>query len=191
MTSLMFGQLVNTGVPASEEVVRQTATPVEQDAPAAMQDDMPEPGEVETDPNPHLGMVNRQLASKWTEGNHTDHQVGLVAEQNESNQSVNRQVATSGQAASREASGETHKTLSYAVGIEPVFDLGDPNHKMGNTYFVRNERNIQATMDASMTVPPGMGDPGILENIAAAGKTNARVAAESSIYNTFWNGGAK
>lgn len=190
MTSIFFGQLVSDGVPASEEVVRNTATPVEHDAPAAVQDDMPEPGEVETDPNPDLGMVNRQLASAWTEGQHTTHQPGVVAMQTASEQIINDQVATSGLAASREASGQTRKTLAYAVGIEPVNDLVD-GHKLTNNYFVRNERNVQDTMVPSMTVPPGMGNPGILENIAAAGARDARDASQSSVYNNFWNGGAQ
>ena len=65
MTSLYFGTLSQTGVPADEAVVRSTAPVFDRDAPAAMQSDMPMPQEVETDPNPHLGMVNRQMASKW------------------------------------------------------------------------------------------------------------------------------
>lgn len=191
MTSLMFGTLVSgTGVPADEEVVRSTATPVEHDAPAAMQDDMPEPGEVETDSNPHLGMVNRSLASTWTEGSHADNTPAEYGGQNASNQLVNQQVATSGTAASRETAGQTHKNLSYAVGIEPVDDLID-GHKMSNTYFQRNDRDVQATQVPSMTIPPGMGDPGIIENISAKGAANARDAEQSSIYNHWWNGGLK
>lgn len=191
MTTLFLGQLTATGVPADEKVVRNTATPVEHDAPAAMQDDAPEPNEVETDTNPDLGMVNRQLASKWTEGSRGkpswDWQ---VAETTIGSTLVNQQVSTSGTAAAREEAGLSNKNLSYAVGIEPVGDLQD-GHKMTNNYFTRNPRNVQDTMTASMTVPPGMGDPGTLEDVAAGGKSNARVASESSIYNSWWNGGVK
>lgn len=190
MTSIMFGTLNSIGVPADEKVVRNTATPVEHDAPAAMQEDMPEPNEVETDHNPHLGMDTRQLASKWVEGSHVQHDETRVAGQNVANQIINSQVSTSGTAAMREAAGMTHKNLSYAVGIEPVGDLVD-GHKMSNEYFQRDARNVQATEVPSMTVPPGMGNPGLIENISSAGRENARIAAESSIYNAFWNGGAK
>jgi len=191
MTSLFLGQLTSTGVPADETVVRSTATPYEHDAPAAMQDDMPEPNEVETDTDPNLGMVNRQLASTWTEGQRIlpswDWE---VAGTTESTTLINQQVSTSGTAAAREEAGQTHKNLSYAIGIEPVGDLVD-GHKMTNNYFTRNPRNVQSTQVPSMTVPPGMGDPGLLENVSAGGKYNARVAGEASIYNSWWRGGAQ
>lgn len=188
MTSLFMGSLTNVGVPADEEVVRSTATPVEHDAPAAMQTDQPEPNEVETDTNPHLGMVNRQLASNWHEGRRdTPQWIGTVAAQDESNQIINRQVSTSGTAASRETAGATNKNLSYAVGIEPVDGLVD-GHAMGNTYFERNERPVQATMDASMTPANGL-DRRTIGQVAQAGKTNARDAAVAAQYNAFWNGG--
>lgn len=188
MTSLFLGALNSTGVPADEEVVRSTATPVEPDAPAAMATDMPDPQEVETDGNPHLGMVNRQLASKLVEGSRAVPPDDIVREQNASNQMIAAQVSTSGTAAARELAGQTHKNLSYAVGLEPVFDLGDPNHKMGNTYFVRNERNVQEGMTDYMSVPPGQ-DHAIEGNIAAGGKSNARAASSSALYNSWWNGG--
>lgn len=191
MTSLFFGQLNGIGVPADEKVVRSTATPVEHDAPAAMQTDAPMPQEVETDPNPDLGMVNRQLASHWTEGSKINPTWDWqVAETTTSTEIINSQVSTSGTAAAREEAGETHKNLSYAVGIEPVDGLID-GHRMTNNYFQRDQRNVQDTQTPSMTVPPGMGDPGVMENVAAGGKVNSRIAAESSIYNNWWNGGAR
>lgn len=192
MTSIMFGQMqTETGIPADEKVVRNTATPVDMNAPAAEQDDMPEQQEVETDPNPDLGMSTRQMASHWVEGSRATVDTGLISEQSESNQSVNRRIATSGTAAGREAAGQTHKNLSYAVGIEPVQDLADPNHKMGNTYFVRNDRPVQQGAGEYMTVPPGMGNPGTQENLAEAGKEGARAAAQASPYDVWWNGGQR
>ncbi len=192
MTSIMFGQMqTELGVPAEEAVVRNTATPVEVDAPPAMQDDMPEQQELETDPNPNLGMNPRQLASHWHEGQTVTPQFDTATLQGEVNQNVNRRIAGAGTAASREQSGEVHKTLSYAVGIEPVSDLADDNHKFGNTYFVREDRDVQAGSGDYMTVPPGMGNPGTQENVMAAGKVASREAAQSSIYNAFWNGGAQ
>jgi hypothetical protein len=191
VTSLMFGTLSSTGVPADEEVVRSTATPVEMDAPAAMQEDMPEQQEVETDPNPHLGMVNRQLASKWVEGQQSvPQEIPVYGAENAANQLINQQVATSGTAAAREAAGiRGHGTLSYAVGIEPVQGLVD-GHRMGNDYFTTNKRNIQDGMRHDMSVPPGT-DQSTKGAVAALGKENARKAAEAAMYQAFWNGGQR
>jgi hypothetical protein len=189
MTSLFFGQLSSIGVPADEKVVRATAVPVEQDAPAAMQRDMPEMSEVETDQNPNLGMVNRQLSSKWFPRLRSRPAwQPEVDNQYEHNAVVDRQVSTSGFAASKEAAGDWgHGTMPYAVGIEPVGDLREGG-KMGNEYFVTNERDIQATMDASMSLPPGS-DQATSGKVSATGKKNAREAAMAGMYNTFWNGG--
>lgn len=192
MTSIMFGQMqTETGIPADEKVVRNTATPVDVNAPAAEQDDMPEQQEIETDTNPDLGMSTRQMASHWVEGSRANVDTSLIAEQSESNQVVNRRIATTGTAAARETAGETHRNLSYAVGIEPVQDLADPNHKMGNEYFVRDARGPQQGAGEYMTVPPGMGNPGTQENLSEAGKQAARAAAQSSVYDAFWNGGQR
>lgn len=188
MTSLFMGQLVGTGVPADEAVVRSTATPVEPDAPAAMQTDMPEPNEVETDHNPNLGMVNRTLASHWSEGHRgTPAWIPEVDAVSASFDVIDQQVGTSGTAAGREEAGLTNKNLSYAVGIEPVGDLVD-GHKMGNQYFERNERPIQDTMDSMMTTPNGL-DRNTIGKVAQAGKLDARAAAIGAQYNMFWNGG--
>lgn len=189
MTSLMFGQLSSIGVPADEKVVRSTATPVDDDAPAAMQTDMPEPQEVETDHNPDLGMVNRQLASRWFPSIKTRpiHQ-GEVDINHVHNDIIDRQVSTSGTAAAREASGEWgHGTAAYAVGIEPVGDLQD-GHKMGNEYFVRHDRPVQEGMGSYMGAAKGP-DSNTVGSVAAAGKAGSREAAQASLYNVFWNGG--
>jgi hypothetical protein len=188
MTSLFMGQLVSTGVPADETVVRSTATPVEPDAPAAMQDDQPMPQEVETDPNPHLGMVNRTLASKWSEGvRATPAWIPQVDDTAASFNIIDEQVGTSGTAAAREASGITNKNLSYAIGIEPVGDLVD-GHKMGNSYFERNLRPVQDTMRHEMT-PANGSDRKAVGLVSQAGKTNARDAAIAAQYNAYWNEG--
>jgi hypothetical protein len=189
MTSLMFGQLSSIGVPADEEVVRSTATPVDINAPAAMQEDMPEPEEVETDHNPNLGMVNRQLASKWFASIRTRpiHQ-GEVDNNHLHNDIVDSKISTSGTAAAREASGEWgHGTMAYAVGIEPVNDLVD-GHKMGNEYFVRHDRPVQEGMGSYMSNAKGP-DSNTVGSVAAAGKANSRAAAQASMYDIWWGGG--
>lgn len=189
MTSIMFGQLSSIGVPADEKVVRNTATPVDDNAPAAMQDDMPEMSEVETDPNPDLGMVNRQLASKWVQPEKTPPvhkwQVDTDIYHNEI---VDRQVSSSGTAAAREASGQWgHGTAAYAVGIEPVGDLRDGG-KMGNEYFKFDERPVQEGAGNYMTQANGL-DRAAIGSADAAGKRNARQAAIAAQYDLFWNGG--
>src|ERR1700750_839811 len=107
MTSLYYGMLVQAGVPADEKTVRSTATPAETDAPPAVQDDQPEMGEVETDPNPNLGMTPRQLASDWHEGQRgvDDKEIMRVAAGTDNNAIINRQVSTAGLAPSLEAAG--------------------------------------------------------------------------------------
>jgi hypothetical protein len=189
MTNILFGTISEAGVPADEVVVRSTAEPVIMDKPAAMMDDMPEQGEIETDSDPNLGLASRQMASKWVEGEQSvPAWKGEVDDQAQHNYIVDRQVSSSGTAAAREAAGMWgHGTASYAVGIEPVSDLVD-GHKMGNEYFVREPRPVQATMDDSMS--NGIGpDRNTVGAVMATGKDNAREAAVANMYNVFWNGG--
>jgi hypothetical protein len=190
MTSLFFGTLIGSGVPADEKVVRSTATPVDKDAPAAMQNDMPEMSEVETDKNPALGMVNRQLASKWIDRERsTPAWMGIVASGTDANGIINEQVSTSGYSASQEAVGNWgHGTMPAAIGIEPVGDLRDGG-KMGNEYFVANDRNVQDTSDNTMMTPVNTYDRATIGKVAAEGKVNARKAAIAAQYDAFWNGG--
>jgi hypothetical protein len=194
MTSLFFGQLTTTGVPADEKIVRSTSDVVQVDAPPAMQDDMPTQSEVETDPNPLLGMTTRQMASKWTEGEQFVPEVQLdeLARADDHNGIVDRQVSTAGTAASREASGQWgHGTASFAVGIEPVGDLRGGNVKFGNEYFERVSRGIQSGAGSYMSPAAGSADQNTKGSVAALGKDNARKAASAALYNTYWNGGAK
>lgn len=189
MTSLYFGML-RDGVPADEKVVRSTTEVYERDAPAAMQENPPEFQEVETDDNPNLGMVNRQLASVWTPSQKSiPPWLAETDSQTEHNAIVDRQVATSGTAAAREARGEWgHGTMAYAIGIEPVGDLRDGG-KMSNEYFVRTDRDIQETSDNTMmSVPPGY-DQSVKGRVAAEGKVGARESAQASAYDTYWNEG--
>jgi hypothetical protein len=155
-----------------------------------MQDDMPVQQELETDKDPQLGLASRQMASKWVEGVSLPPEwKGQADDVSDSFNSVNRRQGTSGTAAAREAAGIVNPNLSYAVGIEPVGDLSDDNHKFGNDYFVRETRDIQATSDNEMmTVPPGYYHMS-QEAVIAAGKANARDAAAAGPYDLFWNGG--
>jgi hypothetical protein len=191
MASIMFGTLSTIGVPADEKVVRNTATPVDVDAPPAMQDDMPEMGEVETDPNPNLGMSPRQMASKWFDRIRSrPGWIPQVSDGTNHNAIINEQVSSSGFAASKEAAGEWgHGTMPHAVGIEPVGDLRDGG-KMGNEYFTAHKPEIQQTTDPAEGVqPPSNYDQGTTGRVAATGKTEARKAAMAGMYQTYWNGG--
>lgn len=192
MTSLFMGQLFSGGVPASEEAVRATTIPVNNEKPPAEQQAAPEQGELKTDSDPDLGMHLRNLASDWHEGQpvNTSMRLDNVAQMTASTAMVNGQVSTSGFSAGREAAGQAHRSLSYAVGIEPVQDLRS-NGAFGNTYFKRNDRPIQDTMTAQMTVPPGYD---IAESSQAATLSRARerstsAVAGDSLYDKFWNGG--
>jgi hypothetical protein len=190
MTSLFFGQLSSIGVPADEKVVRATAVPVDHNAPPAMQNDMPEMSEVETDQNPTLGMVNRQKASKWIDRfRSTPEWITEVDNGPNHNYIIDSQVSSSGYSAGQEAQGKWgHGTMPAAIGIEPVGDLRDGG-KMGNEYFVTNERDIQDTASSTMmTVPPGY-DHSIEGRVSATGKDAARRSAMAGMYDTFWNGG--
>jgi hypothetical protein len=155
-----------------------------------MQTDMPEMGEVETDPNPQLGMVNRQMASKWIPSvRGIPNWLAEVTGGTKHISIINEQVSSSGYSASQEAQGHWgHGTMPAAIGIEPVGDLRDGG-KMGNEYFVTNDSPVQMTADNTMMSPAINYDQGATGRVAALGKVNARKAAQAAQYDTFWNGG--
>lgn len=188
MPNLLFGLVGNTEIPLDEKVVRSTATPVVDDAPAAMQEAPPDFNDTQDhDPNPNLGIVNRQLASHWVEGEqYSPFWQAAVDQQYEHNAIIDRQVSTSGTAAAREAAGQFgHGTAKYAVGIEPVGDLRDGG-KMGNEYFSAGKPDIQEPAGNFMTVAPGY-DQGVTGKVNQSGKTITRNAY--SVYNAWWNEG--
>lgn len=188
MPNLLFGLVGNTAIPTDEKVVRSTATPVVVDAPAAMEDSPPDFNETpQGDPNPNLGIVNRQTASHWIEGEqYTPFWGPTVDDQTQHNLIIDRQVSSSGTAAAREAAGQFgHGTAKYAIGIEPVADLTGGG-KMGNEYLAVGKPDIQEPMGSYMTVPPGY-DQGITGKVNATGKTQMR--SNYSAYNEWWNEG--
>lgn len=177
------------GVPvADENVVRRNTFVVEPDAPPAEAQGAPEPNEVETDPNPDLGLVNRQVASEWKESEqYAPGWIPQVDANHNHNDIIDRQVSSSGTAAAREAAGQFgHGTLAHAVGIEPVGDLANPNTKMGNTYFVRDAQDINGTGAYAMSVPPGM-DRDTVGAVAGEGKDDARDATQASQYAAWYS----
>lgn len=172
-----------SGVPSEEQKVRATTEKIDiSEAPAVMHD-APVTGSVETDSNPNLsGLVNRQLASEWFQGE----KFSPSWADNASAQSVNSvivdgQVASSGTAAAREKDGIFgHGSMSYAIGIEPVQGLA-PGGAFGNEYFAADKPGIQPTAGSYMSVPPGV-DNQVTSLVSDTTKRNARYAEQSSLY---------
>lgn len=188
MTSLFFGALVNSGVPADENAVRRNTAPVEIHAEPAMMDAGPDFNEkIETDDNPNLGLDPRQLASHVIPSEkYRPFWIEDVTAGDEHNAIVDRQVSSSGTAAMRESAGQFgHGTLMVTEGIEPVQDLRDGG-KFGNEYFTRHERDVQEGAGNYMSTPPG--DQATTSMVAATGKTAAQKAREASAFNSFYNG---
>jgi hypothetical protein len=181
MSTLLYG-MVRDPAPLAPNDVRSTAPRVQHDSPPAEQSNPPEPNEVETDHNPNLGMVNRQLASDWHKGEQfTPSWIPEVDANHELNDRVNRQVSTSGTAAAREAAGRFgHGSASYAIGIEPTSDLVDGG-KMTNEYFHVEKPAIQQTMTDSMTIPLGT-DGDARGDAMFAGRDAARDAGNAGMY---------
>lgn len=181
MPSLYYG-IIRDETPLDENTGRRTTDKVYHDKPAAeMPAGSPDPQEVVTDSDPNLGFVNRQLAPDWHQPEkYTPFWIPDVDRQDEHNAIIDRQVSTSGTAAQREASGQYgHGTAAHAIGIEPVFDLGDEAHKMGNEYFDASKPPAQHTMGSVMSVPPGY-DAGQRGAVMGEGKENAATAKQSS-----------
>lgn len=183
MTSLLYGAVGSFPVPADENIVRMTTSPVTPDAPPAMASHAPDPQEVETDPNPLLGMSTRQLASTW---HGTQKYAPEWSDNAEAphNALVNDRIASSGTAAAREAAGEFgHGTMAFAEGIEPVSGLRDGG-RMGNEYFVTHPKNIQPTAGHYMSTPDS--DPNTTASLAGLAGSASRDAANASAYQNMW-----
>jgi hypothetical protein len=181
MTSLMFGMVATSSVPVDEATVRSNTYPVDPNS-EAEQTDAPDLNEVETDPNPTLGLVNRQLYSHviptvkyppfWQQEVDDNHLHTDV---------IDRQVGSSGTAAAREAAGQFgHGTMMVVEGIEPVQGLTDGG-RFGNQYFAAGKPDVQSGMPQSMSIPPGYEHANI-GVVADTGKSNARAAQNRSLY---------
>ncbi len=183
MPSMLFG-MMRDGVTTDENVGRTTVDVVNKDTPPAEMDAPPDFNEVETDDNPNLGFVNRQLAGDWHESEQYSPSWGPAVDGNHNhNDIIDRQVSSSGTAAQREMAGQFgHGTAAHSVAIEPVIRDGAA---FGNTYFMSNEQPAQPTMDPSMSIPPGA-DSDTRGAVMAAGKLQTRDAAVASQYAAFY-----
>jgi hypothetical protein len=183
MSTLLYG-LQRTPVPSGDNEVRTTITIVNQDDPPATQEHVTDWNETFTDPDTAGGLTSRQESSHVNAGVHSINQLGLDAEagHDEHNAIVDRQVATSGVAAAKEARGEWgHGTMKIVSGIEPTVRDGS---QLGADYFVANPR--QQAHSASFMTPAQAADVGSVAKDSATGKDNARAAYDGSMYAAFY-----
>lgn len=184
MSTLLWGHLASGEVPADEATVRATATPVEVDKPAAEAQGAPDWNEREVDQDPHLGMATRQVASDWHE--HGQYPAWWAEDEDitESTAQINRQVASSGTAAAREAAGQQgHGQISYAIGIEPTIRDGAA---FGNDYFAADRPDgVNPNADPNVGVQPTIVSRDEISALAGYGMSQTRDAAAAGSY-TAW-----
>ncbi len=182
-TTLMLGMQRGPTELPDENVVRRTTFPVNPADKPAMATDAPEPEEVETDENPNLGFVNRQVASKWNPSRKFAPFWRGTA-QARHNEIVNERVASDGLSPSLEASGVFgHGTAAYAEGIEHVGDLGSWGG-FGNEYFEIDKRGANPTGGNFMSPTPDL--EGTKFNAAQATRVARDSYQASSAYALFY-----
>jgi hypothetical protein len=182
MSTLLYG-MYRESVPPEENVVRATTAVVEKDAPPAEAAGPPEWNERETDPNPDLGMVNRQVASDWHASEKYAPSWAATANPTSSFTYINERQDRVGTAAAREMAGEFgHGTMAYAIGIEPTLRDGAA---FGADYFAVDERGAQETAGLYMQAAPGL-DRDAVTAAAAAAESNSRDATAASVYKQWY-----
>lgn len=184
MSTLLYA-LDRGPIPANEQVVRSTTEYVDDNKPAAEMPEAPEFEEVMTDPDPGLGMVNRQLASHWVQ---TEKYAPSWAKEatsiTDDQASLNRRQAVQGTAAARELAGQFgHGTMAYALGIEPVLRDGAA---YGTEYFAADERGIQEDVRVYLNPAPGS-DRDSVSAVAGAAKLAARDAGSAGLYEAWYS----
>jgi hypothetical protein len=190
MPSIMFGQLNDAEIPTDQNAVRSTATPANEGAAPAEIPNTPEFNEFDTDSSEHVGMSTRNVTGEYHPiEKFSPSWADEVDESHNLNDRINRQVSSSGTAASRERAGEYgHGTMAVTKSIEPVIREGGA---MGNDYFAAYDPDIQSSATPETGVQPdlqGMG-PGRenVGNTAAYGKTASRDAAAAAVYSAFYS----
>jgi hypothetical protein len=167
--------------PPNEEHVRSTVTVVDNDAPSAVQADVPDFNELEVDPDTGGGLTERNLASFITPGQQGTPIPSAYVNDNP-NDIVNNSISSSGTAAEREAAGQWgHGTLTVVEGIEPTIRDGQA---FGETYFHAPKPPVQAPA-GDFVSPAVQADRASLMATQATATDNARQAA--SPYTTFLN----
>ena len=187
--NMLYGTMGNNAPPADENIVRMTTAPVDVTKAPAVMDDPPMMGEVETDPDPMLGMATRQVASDWHQGEkYAPFWADNVSQQAVNSVPIDSTVSSAGMAPALEKSGTFgHGSMSFAVGIEPAQGLA-PGGQYGNEYFAVPKPPPQEGMGNYMTMPPGYAH-GAITATARQGAEYARDAyQESKLYDLFLNG---
>lgn len=190
MTTLLWGQLA-AGVPRDIETVTRNSPPVNDEAEPKELNHAPDFNEVNSDPDPELGLTGRQLGSDWhaPQKYSPAHIETATAEHDDI---INRRWASSGSAAEREAAGEYgHGTISYAVGIEPTIRDGA---EFGTDYFAAHRHDVNGVSNMGTGVQPNIqGDNADNATAAAMGKVQSRNAYQStvtdSLYRAYLAGG--
>lgn len=183
MSTLLYALERGPHEHADENVVRRTTFDVNPQLPAKEQDGPPDPNEVQVDSDPHLGIVNRQLASHWHEGHQS---APFYADRATAphDSIVNDVRASVGTAAAREASGRFgHGTAKYAEGIEPVSDL-TARGGFGNQYFEIPKPPIQSGTGLYMSPSPDL--EGAKFNAAGATQRSRAAYQSSGVYGTWY-----
>jgi len=184
MPSLMFGTISQGDIPRDENTVRANTYPVSQDDPPAVEPHVPEFESIDSDGNPNLGMVTRQLAPYYIPGTkYAPFWADAVDQSSDHNDKINRQVSSSGTAARREESGQFgHGTMPIAIGIEPVQGLREGG-QYGNDYFISHPKDVQSTMNRDLGVQPppndGMSRDAIMSD-SEYGKAASRQAYQAN-----------
>lgn len=185
MTSItMFTLGMSEPATVHEGATRVTDEPVRTDGEDAQQQHAPDFNEVSTDTSPELMGLRRRMESSYTV--ESEKYVPAVMETADTphNILIDRQVASSGTAAAREAQGiQGHGTLQYAIGMEPELRDGA---KFGNSYFVRDSSPIQDGSGHYME--PIRGDNWANAVLASQAAAQARKAEQASAYNAFLGG---
>lgn len=183
MSTLLYGLDRGPHEHADENVVRRSTFEVNPQLPPKMAPDAPDPNEVETDSDPHLGMVRRTLASKWNEGEKSAPFYADTATAPHDS-IVNDRRASVGTAAEREAAGQFgHGTAKYAEGIEPVGDLTAAGG-FGNEYWASDKPPIQSGAGSYMTPTPDL--EGARFNAAAATDRSRNAYQSSGVYSMWY-----
>lgn len=184
MSTLLYA-LDRGPIPANEQIVRSTTEYVNDNKPAAEMPDAPSFNEVETDPDPGLGLNQRQLASHWVERDkYAPGWAGEATSITNDLASLNRRQAVQGTAASREMAGQFgHGTMAYALGIEPVLRDGAA---YGTDYFAVDARGVQEDVRVYLNPAPGS-DRDSVSAVGGAAKDYARDAATAGMYAQWYS----
>lgn len=183
MSTLFYGQF-RRPVPTDENVVRATTEAVDPNAPPAEMEGAPEFNEVETDPNPNIGLENRQLASDWHASQQYPPSWASRANPTESFAYVNERIDKVGTAAQREMSGQFgHGTMAFAYGIEPVIREGG---QFGADYFAVDPRLIQEAAGSYMMPELGQ-DHDAVSATAGEAVRDAKNAGASGQYAAWYS----